>query len=127
MQLLSVFCKMEVLARVSVPAPSASNEGSPPHHVACRSAATQVRLASVRRSLFTNEAERSKFLNHLANGTRDILRNQQVRRRTLACANCVRMYVQWTQGLKPRKPVVVSCRAWRSTPTTTSSVGCWGG
>ncbi|KAK9818400.1 hypothetical protein WJX72_012091 [[Myrmecia] bisecta] len=36
-----------------------------------------VRLASVRRSLFTNEAERSKFLNHLVTGTRDILRAQQ--------------------------------------------------
>lgn len=36
----------------------------------------QVRLASVRRSLFTNEGERSKFLNHLVTGTRDILRGQ---------------------------------------------------
>mmetsp|Transcript_25560 Transcript_25560/g.71479 ORF Transcript_25560/g.71479 Transcript_25560/m.71479 type:complete len:1067 (+) Transcript_25560:187-3387(+) len=35
-----------------------------------------VRLASVRRSLFTNEVERSKFLNALVNGTRDILRSQ---------------------------------------------------
>uniref|UniRef100_A0A7S1SV05 Exportin-7/Ran-binding protein 17 TPR repeats domain-containing protein n=1 Tax=Tetraselmis chuii TaxID=63592 RepID=A0A7S1SV05_9CHLO len=35
-----------------------------------------VRLASVRRSLFTNETERSKFLNALVNGTRDILRTQ---------------------------------------------------
>lgn len=36
----------------------------------------QVRLASVRRSLFSHEAERSKFLNHLVTGTRDILRAQ---------------------------------------------------
>mmetsp|Transcript_24027 Transcript_24027/g.60483 ORF Transcript_24027/g.60483 Transcript_24027/m.60483 type:complete len:1061 (+) Transcript_24027:348-3530(+) len=35
-----------------------------------------VRLASVRRSLFSNETERSKFLNALVNGTRDILRTQ---------------------------------------------------
>jgi exportin-7 len=34
-----------------------------------------VRLASVRRSLFSSESERSKFLNRLVNGTRDILRN----------------------------------------------------
>jgi exportin-7 len=34
-----------------------------------------VRLASVRRSLFSSEGERSKFLNRLVNGTRDILRN----------------------------------------------------
>jgi exportin-7 len=38
---------------------------------------TQVRLASVRRSLFVSDAERSKFLNHLVTGTRDILRSQQ--------------------------------------------------
>jgi len=36
-----------------------------------------VRLASVRRSLFTSEGERAKFLNHLAAGTRDILRTQR--------------------------------------------------
>ena len=37
----------------------------------------QVRLASVRRSLFVSDTERSKFLNHLVTGTRDILRLQQ--------------------------------------------------
>ena len=37
----------------------------------------QVRFASVRRSLFTTEAERSKFLAHLVAGTRDILKKQQ--------------------------------------------------
>lgn len=37
----------------------------------------QVRLASVRRSLFSNEVERAKFLNQLARGTREILRTQQ--------------------------------------------------
>jgi len=37
----------------------------------------QVRLASVRRSLFTNETERAKFLNHLAGGTLELLRTQQ--------------------------------------------------
>ena len=37
----------------------------------------QVRLASVRRSLFSGEAERAKFLNHLARGTRELLRSQQ--------------------------------------------------
>ena len=31
----------------------------------------------MRRSLFTSENERSKFLNHLAAGTRDILRTQR--------------------------------------------------
>ncbi len=36
----------------------------------------QVRLASVRRSLFTNESERTKFLNHLVDGTRTVLRAQ---------------------------------------------------
>lgn len=36
-----------------------------------------VRLASVRRSLFSGEAERSKFLSHLMSGTREILRTQQ--------------------------------------------------
>jgi len=36
-----------------------------------------VRLASVRRSLFTNETERAKFLNHLAGGTLELLRTQQ--------------------------------------------------
>mmetsp|Transcript_8801 Transcript_8801/g.18815 ORF Transcript_8801/g.18815 Transcript_8801/m.18815 type:complete len:1064 (-) Transcript_8801:979-4170(-) len=36
-----------------------------------------VRMASVRRSLFTNENERFKFLNRLVNGTREILRTKQ--------------------------------------------------
>ena len=36
----------------------------------------QVRLASVRRSLFATEQTRSAFLNHLVTGTRDILRAQ---------------------------------------------------
>ncbi|GAQ78625.1 Nuclear transport receptor RanBP16 [Klebsormidium nitens] len=36
-----------------------------------------VRLASVRRSLFSGETERSKFLSHLMTGTREILRTQQ--------------------------------------------------
>lgn len=36
-----------------------------------------VRLASVRRSLFASEASRGSFLNHLASGTRDILRTQR--------------------------------------------------
>ena len=31
----------------------------------------------MRRSLFTNEAERTKFLHHLVTGTRDILRARQ--------------------------------------------------
>eukprot|EP00882_Tetradesmus_deserticola_P016315 GHRQ01017417.1.p1 GENE.GHRQ01017417.1~~GHRQ01017417.1.p1 ORF type:complete len:285 (+),score=122.06 GHRQ01017417.1:116-856(+) len=35
-----------------------------------------VRLASVRRSLFSSDVERSKFLNRLVNGCRDILRAQ---------------------------------------------------
>ena len=37
----------------------------------------QVRLASVRRSLFTGEAERSAFLARLVTGTRDVLRSNQ--------------------------------------------------
>ena len=37
----------------------------------------QVRLASVRRSLFISDTERSRFLNHLVKGTREILRTQQ--------------------------------------------------
>lgn len=37
----------------------------------------QVRMASVRRSLFTSEAERFKFLNRLVNGTREVLRTKQ--------------------------------------------------
>ncbi|CAI5478824.1 unnamed protein product [Closterium sp. Yama58-4] len=36
-----------------------------------------VRLASVRRSLFTGEAERLKFLSHLMNGSTEILRSKQ--------------------------------------------------
>ncbi len=36
-----------------------------------------VRLASVRRSLFSGEAERSAFLNRLVNGTRDVLLGQK--------------------------------------------------
>lgn len=36
-----------------------------------------VRLASVRRSLFTGEAERLRFLSEMINGTREILRKQQ--------------------------------------------------
>ncbi|XP_020528285.1 exportin-7 isoform X3 [Amborella trichopoda] len=36
-----------------------------------------VRLASVRRSLFTNDTERSKFLAHLMTGTKDILQSGQ--------------------------------------------------
>ncbi|KAL7120312.1 hypothetical protein ACP275_02G115800 [Erythranthe tilingii] len=36
-----------------------------------------VRLASVRRSLFTNDATRSKFLDHLMSGTKEILRTGQ--------------------------------------------------
>ena len=36
-----------------------------------------VRLASVRRSLFTGEPERSKFLTHLMDGTKDILQRAQ--------------------------------------------------
>ena len=38
--------------------------------------ATQVRLASVRRSLFASEQARSAFLNALVTGTRDILHAQ---------------------------------------------------
>ena len=37
----------------------------------------QVRLASVRRSLFTGETERSAFLARLVTGTRDVLRSNQ--------------------------------------------------
>lgn len=37
----------------------------------------QVRLASVRRSLFSSDAERSAFLNRLVAGTRDILRSKR--------------------------------------------------
>lgn len=36
-----------------------------------------MRLASVRRSLFTNDATRSKFLDHLMSGTKEILRTGQ--------------------------------------------------
>ncbi|XP_042518350.1 exportin-7 isoform X2 [Macadamia integrifolia] len=36
-----------------------------------------VRLASVRRSIFTNDAERSKFLAHLMTGTKEILQTGQ--------------------------------------------------
>ncbi|PSC72660.1 exportin-7 isoform X2 isoform A [Micractinium conductrix] len=36
-----------------------------------------VRLASVRRSLFSSETERSNFLSRLVNGTRDLLRQQR--------------------------------------------------
>ncbi|CAK0751589.1 hypothetical protein CVIRNUC_002079 [Coccomyxa viridis] len=36
-----------------------------------------VRLASVRRSLFIGDTERSRFLNHLVKGTREVLRTQQ--------------------------------------------------
>ncbi|XP_022864034.1 exportin-7 isoform X2 [Olea europaea var. sylvestris] len=36
-----------------------------------------VRLASVRRSLFTNDATRTKFLDHLISGTKEILRTGQ--------------------------------------------------
>ncbi len=36
-----------------------------------------MRLASVRRSLFTGEAERSAFLNRLVAGTRDVLRGNR--------------------------------------------------
>ncbi|KAJ4968827.1 hypothetical protein NE237_015528 [Protea cynaroides] len=36
-----------------------------------------VRLASVRRSMFTNDAERSKFLAHLMTGTKEILQTGQ--------------------------------------------------
>ena len=35
-------------------------------------------MASVRRSLFTSEAERLNFLNRLVNGSREILRTKQV-------------------------------------------------
>ncbi len=37
----------------------------------------QVRLASVRRSLFSSESERAKFLNRLVNGTREMMASQQ--------------------------------------------------
>ena len=36
-----------------------------------------MRLASVRRSLFTNDAARSTFLAHLMTGTKDILQTGQ--------------------------------------------------
>lgn len=36
-----------------------------------------MRLASVRRSLFTNDAARSKFLAHLMTGTKEILQTGQ--------------------------------------------------
>ncbi len=36
-----------------------------------------MRLASVRRSLFISDTERSRFLNHLVKGTREVLRTQQ--------------------------------------------------
>jgi exportin-7 len=38
-----------------------------------------VRLASLRRSLFSSDAERSSFLNRLVTGCRDIMRNNKVR------------------------------------------------
>lgn len=44
----------------------------------------QVRLASVRRSLFSSEPERTNFLSRLVNGTRDVLRSQ-VRGRLHEC------------------------------------------
>eukprot|EP00899_Mesostigma_viride_P004716 jgi/Mesvir1/14245/Mv09683-RA.1 len=44
--------------------------------LSCQALECLVRLASVRRSLFTNEGERSKFLTSLMNGTREILRTQ---------------------------------------------------
>ncbi|KAF8061166.1 XPO7 [Scenedesmus sp. PABB004] len=47
--------------------------GPPPSRLALE---CLVRLASVRRSLFSSDAERSKFLNRLVNGCRDILRSQ---------------------------------------------------
>ena len=37
----------------------------------------QVRLASVRRSLFASDPDRFRFLNRLVAGTRDILRTKQ--------------------------------------------------
>uniref|UniRef100_A0A383V5G5 Exportin-7/Ran-binding protein 17 TPR repeats domain-containing protein n=1 Tax=Tetradesmus obliquus TaxID=3088 RepID=A0A383V5G5_TETOB len=47
--------------------------GPPPSKLALE---CLVRLASVRRSLFSSDVERSKFLNRLVNGCRDILRAQ---------------------------------------------------
>jgi hypothetical protein len=46
-----------------------------------------VRLASVRRSLFSSEPERTNFLSRLVNGTRDILRAQVRRKPGEACAS----------------------------------------
>jgi len=37
-----------------------------------------VRLASLRRSLFSSDSERSSFLNRLVAGCRDIMRNNKV-------------------------------------------------
>ncbi|KAK7837537.1 exportin-7-a [Quercus suber] len=43
----------------------------------CKALECLVRLASVRRSLFTNDAARSKFLAHLMTGTKEILQTGQ--------------------------------------------------
>jgi hypothetical protein len=47
------------------------------------------RMASVRRSLFTTEVERNKFLARLMGGTRDILRLQQVHSLPRTLSHCV--------------------------------------
>ena len=47
------------------------------HRVTSLVLSEQVRLASVRRSLFTGETERSAFLARLVTGTRDVLRSNQ--------------------------------------------------
>lgn len=45
--------------------------------LSCAALECLVRMASVRRSLFASETERTKYLTHLINGTREILSKQQ--------------------------------------------------
>lgn len=47
------------------------------HYFSFQALECLVRLASVRRSLFTNDAARSKFLAHLMTGTKVILQTGQ--------------------------------------------------
>lgn len=53
-----------------------------------------VRLASVRRSLFTNDATRTKFLDHLISGTKEILRTGQgMKELFLKLFQFIRLYI----------------------------------
>lgn len=80
----------------------------------------QTRLASVRRSLFTTEVERNKFLARLMEGTRNILRTQQ----GLAEHPNYHEYCKLLGRLKTNYQVRAPLRCFNNLPVQPARGGC---